>query len=90
VVADEVIHHHEEAGERFLVLSGILLLVAGLGLASGKIGAAARVVATVAAVGFVLVAVQVGASGGELVYEHGAASAYVGSQDTLPLKAGRQ
>jgi hypothetical protein len=90
VVAEEVIHHHEEAGERFLVLSGILLLVAGVGLASGKIGAVARVVATVAAAGLVLVAVQVGASGGDLVYEHGAASAYVASHDTVPLKAGRE
>lgn len=77
VVAEEVLHEHEEAGERFLVLGGVLLLVTGVGLVPGAVGVAARYVGTAGTVVLVVAAVQVGAAGGELVYEHGAASAYV-------------
>lgn len=76
VVAERAIHGHEEAAERFLVLSGVLLLVAGVGLAPRTLGEAARLVATVGALGLLAAGVQVGHSGGELVYRHGAASAY--------------
>lgn len=76
VVGENALHEHEEAGERFLVLSGVLLLVAGAGLLPSTFGAAARVVTAVGAVAFVAAGIQVGHSGGLLVYEHGAASAY--------------
>ena len=36
VVARRPLHEHEEAGERFLVLSGILLLIAAGGLARDR------------------------------------------------------
>lgn len=81
VVGHDVLHEHEEAGERFLVLSGILLLVAGAGLAPGKVGSAARFLATLGTVGLLVVGLQIGSSGGELVYEHGAASAYTTPAD---------
>jgi len=77
VVGDEPIHEHEERAERFLVLSGVVLVILGAGFFRGTPGRAARLVGTIGAVGLVLAGVQVGASGGELVYEHGAAAAYV-------------
>lgn len=43
----------------------------------GTLGSASRLVGSAGAVLFLLPTFQVGASGGELVYEHGAASAYV-------------
>ena len=76
VVARGALHGHEESAERFLVLSGVLLVVAVGGLASGTIGRAARIVTAVGAIGLVAAGAQVGHSGGVLVYRHGAASAY--------------
>ncbi|MHB1224052.1 MAG: DUF2231 domain-containing protein [Gemmatimonadaceae bacterium] len=76
VVAERAIHDHEEAAERFLVLSGILLLVAGVGLAPRTVGESARLLTAVGALGLLAAGVQVGHSGGALVYRHGAASAY--------------
>ena len=76
VVAKGAIHEHEEAGERFLLLSGVLLLVTAAGLVRGTLGRAARLLSAAGAIGLVAAAVQVGHSGGALVYRHGAASAY--------------
>lgn len=77
VVGESALHGHEEAGERFLVMSGVLVLVAAAGLVSGTVGRAARLVTAGGAVALVVAGVQVGHSGGELVYRDGAASAYV-------------
>ncbi|HEU5175301.1 MAG TPA: transglutaminaseTgpA domain-containing protein [Gemmatimonadaceae bacterium] len=79
VVGESSLHEHEEAGERFLVLSGVLLLVAAGGLLPSTLGAAARVVTAVGAIGLVAAGVQTGHSGGKLVYQEGAASAYTKS-----------
>ena len=76
VVAENAMHGHEEAAERFLVLSGVLLLVAATGLAGGTLGRAGRLVSTAGAFALVAAGVEVGHSGGELVYRHGAAEAY--------------
>lgn len=76
VVGDAVLHGHEEAAERFLVLSGVLLLVAAAGMIPGTVGRAARFVTAAGALGLVAAGAQVGHSGGALVYRHGAASAY--------------
>jgi len=76
VVSRGALHGHEEAAERFLVLSGVLVLVAAAGLARGTVGRAARLVTAAGAVGIVVAGAQVGHSGGLLVYRHGAASAY--------------
>jgi len=76
VVARGALHGHEEAAERFLVLSGVLALVAAAGFAPGIAGRAARIVTAAGAVGIVAAGVQVGHSGGLLVYREGAASAY--------------
>jgi len=79
VVPERVVDGHEEAAERFLILSGVLLLVAGTGLVGGVVGRSARLVSTVGAVALVAAGVQVGTSGGEMVYKHGAASVYAGA-----------
>ena len=76
VVPGRVIHGHEEAAERFLVLAGVLTVVAAAGLLGGTVGRASRIVATVGAVGLVAAGAQVGHTGGLLVYRDGAASAY--------------
>ena len=77
VVAGAPLERHEEAAERFLLLTGGMLVIAAAGLLRGRAGATARVVSTVAALGLVVAGVQVGHSGGELVYRYNAASAHV-------------
>lgn len=76
IVGDAPVHAHEEAAERLLILSGLVALVAGVGMLSGPVGSAARLVATVGTVVVLAAGAQVGSLGGELVYEHGAAAAY--------------
>lgn len=88
IVSERIIHEHEEAAERFLVLSGVLLVVATAGLLPGVAGTAGRLVGTAGALGLVLAGVQVGNAGGELVYRHGAASAYTqeAAAATIPAR----
>ena len=77
VVSEDLIEAHEEAAERFLLLGGIGLLVSGAGLLSGQRGSAGRVAGTVATMVVLAAAVSVGHLGGDLVYRHGAATAYL-------------
>ena len=79
VVAERHIETHEEAAERFLLLAGIGLLASAAGLLPRGMGAFARVAGTLATLAVLAAGVSVGHSGGELVYKHGAASAYVES-----------
>lgn len=79
VVSESAIHDHEEAAERFLMLSGVLLLVAVAGLLPRTVGRAARIVTAAGTVGLAAAGAQVGHSGGTLVYRHGAARAYTES-----------
>lgn len=76
VVAERPLHSHEEAGERFLLLSGGLALLLLAGMFGGQTGRYARAAGTVGAFALVVAGVQVGHSGGELVYRHGAADAW--------------
>lgn len=76
IVGDAPMHSHEESAERFLLLSGVMVVLAMAGMAPGRLGSAVRVGATVAAIGLVGAGMQVGKTGGDLVYRHGAASAY--------------
>jgi len=76
VVAESSLHGHEEAAERFLLLSGAVLALTAAGLLRGVPGRLARLGATAGALGLVVLGVQVGHSGGNLVYRDGAASAY--------------
>lgn len=77
VVGEVALHEHEEAAERFLVLSGLVLLVAGVGFAGGTVGSAGRLLATAGSVAVLVIGFTVGEAGGELVYRHGAAQPYV-------------
>lgn len=77
VVPGRVIHQHEEAAETFLGVAVALLGVSVIGLLPNKAGAAARGLATVGTLGVLVAGWRVGHSGGELVYKHGAAQAYV-------------
>ena len=77
VVAEQPLEAHEEAAEAFLTASAVLAALTIAGLIGGRPGGAARMLATVGAAALVVAAARVGHSGGELVYRHGAASAYV-------------
>jgi len=68
---------HEEAAERFLLLSFVVLVVTGAGLLGGPAGTAARLASGIGAAGLVAVGALVGHSGGQLVYRDGAAAAYI-------------
>jgi uncharacterized membrane protein len=87
LVAEQRLHQHEEAAERFLGLSAALFVLTAAGLARGGIGRAARGAATVGALALVAAGVQVGHSGGNLVYRYGAASAYTGADGQVGVAA---
>lgn len=77
VVAEQPLHAHEESAETFLGIAVGMLGVSLLGLLPRRAGAIARGVATLGTVAVVIAGWRVGHSGGELVYRHGAAQAYV-------------
>ncbi len=77
VMAEDPIEEHEEAAERFLLLAGIGLLTCGAGLLPYRRGTVGRIAGTVATIGVLAAGISVGHSGGELVYKHGAANAYL-------------
>jgi uncharacterized membrane protein len=79
IVDHDVIEGHEERAETLAITSIVTLLVASLGLAAGKPGMIGRTLAVVGAIVLSFQAITVGKTGGELVYVHGAASAYVDS-----------
>lgn len=76
VVPEVALATHEESAERFLMLSLGVLGVAGLGLVGGRWGLWARRAGLAAAAALVVAGYQVGHSGGSLVYQFGAGSAY--------------
>ena len=82
VVAEQHIEAHEEAAERFLILAGIGLLVNAAGLLPRRNGSMGRIAGTLASIVVLAASVSVGRLGGELVYEHGAANAYIGKAGT--------
>ena len=77
VVAERPIEAHEERAERFEWLAGVALLVMAAGGLRGAAGGVARGASVAAALVVLAAGVQVGHTGGELVYRHGAANAYV-------------
>jgi uncharacterized membrane protein len=78
VVDERYIEEHEESAERVVWLSAAGLVVAAAGLAGGSPGGWARLAAFVVSLATLAGVTVTGHSGGELVYRHGAASAYVG------------
>ena len=76
-VAERHIEAHEEAAERMLWLTVAAFGISLLGLSSGRWGSLARLASLATGLAVLASGVQVGHSGGELVYRHGAASAHV-------------
>jgi len=77
VVPERRIEEHADAAERFLIIAGIGLLASLAGILPRRIGAIGRAAGTLAALGALAAGGYVGHLGGDLVYKHGAASAYV-------------
>jgi len=77
VVAERHIHTHEQAAERFLAIAAAAAAVSATGLLAGRAGAIGRAATLVAGVFVIAAGIWVGHTGGSLVYEHGAAAAYV-------------
>jgi uncharacterized membrane protein len=77
VVAEEAIHDHEEAAEAFYLASWIVLGIALVGLVPGTTGRVGRLLALAGSLVLVGFGVRVSDLGGKLVYQHGAAAAYV-------------
>ena len=68
IAGEQVLHDHEEAAERFLLLSGGVVVLMGVGFLRGSPGKAGRMVASAAALALVLAGYQVGHSGGRVVF----------------------
>lgn len=77
LVAESVIHEHEDVAQLFMGLALGTTLIVGLGFLGGKPGRAARSIAVIATLLLVGLGYRVGHTGGELVYVHGAAEAFV-------------
>jgi uncharacterized membrane protein len=78
VVAEQPIHDHEEAAERFWLVSWIVLGLAAVGSLPGTAGRGGRALALLGSLALVYFGWRVGDLGGKLAYQEGAASAYVG------------
>ena len=78
VVAESAIEAHEEAAELFTWVSGgvLLLFVAGAAIPAAGVARAAACAAVAGSLVVLFLGYRVGEAGGELVYKHGAASAY--------------
>lgn len=90
VVPEAAFETHEESAEAFLLLSVAVLGVAGVGLLKNRAGEAARYVAAIGTLALVVAGYRVGHSGGALVYQHGAASAYTQTSTPMAREARRE
>ncbi|MBY0401618.1 hypothetical protein K2X89_15095 [Myxococcota bacterium] len=77
VVREDPIEEHEQAAEWFIWIAAATVPIAGAGLLAGGIGAGARGLAVVGTLLAAIAVARVGHTGGELVYRHGAALAYL-------------
>jgi uncharacterized membrane protein len=77
VIREDPIEEHEEAAEWFIWIAAITLPVAGAGIFTGSLGTGARALALAGTLLAAVAVARVGHTGGELVYKHGAALAYL-------------
>ena len=84
VVGEPPLHTHEEAAELFLFLSGATVILLTAGLLGGTPGRGIRILGTLTTAVLLVAGARVGASGGKLVYEHGAAQAYQAGAPNTP------
>lgn len=82
VVGESPLHTHEEAAELFLLLSSGAVVLLAAGLLGGGPGNGIRILGTLSTAVLLVAGLRVGASGGELVYEHGAAQAFLAGAPT--------
>ena len=68
IVGEQVLHAHEEAAERFLLLSGGVVVLMAAGLLGGTPGKAGRLLASTATLLLVVTGYNVGHSGGRVVF----------------------
>lgn len=89
VVPENIIETHEEKAETFVWISGfITLLLFSLIAAPDRFSNLSKVVSLIAVLINLILAMDLGHSGGELVYKHNAASAHINSSTYLtPNKA---
>jgi uncharacterized membrane protein len=76
IIAERHIEEHEEGAERFLTLAALGLPLAAAGMLAGRLGAIHRALTIAMSLAALGAAGFAGHSGGELVYRHGAATAY--------------
>jgi uncharacterized membrane protein len=86
VVAEGPIEAHEEAAEIFVWAGAILLalMVLPLFLSAGPLRTAALTTVCIGSILVLALGYRTGEAGGRLVYEHGAAQAYVGAGGASP------
>lgn len=79
VVAERIIEAHEEAAEVFVWASGgvLAVMLLGFALSSRRAGPVAATAATLGTLVVLGLGYRTGQAGGELVYRHGAAQAYL-------------
>ncbi|HLP41384.1 MAG TPA: hypothetical protein VK465_07750 [Fibrobacteria bacterium] len=80
LVSESPLESHEEKAEVFLWISGAAIPLAALGLAPGILGLSGQALAGLASLAILFAGFQAGHTGGQLVYQHGAAAAYVGDK----------
>ena len=85
VVAEGPIEEHEEAAERFLLVSWIVLGVAVVGALPGGVGRGGRALTLASVLALVYLGWRTGDLGGKLAYQHGAAAAYVTPEAGAPV-----
>lgn len=76
VVPEAAFETHEEAAELFLIITGGVLVLAAGGLMNNRAAKAMRVAGAAGTLAVLGAGYNVGHSGGKLVYQYGAASAY--------------
>jgi len=88
IVAEQHIESHEEAAEVFVWASAIVLalMIVPLVLSEGRVRSAAAAGALLGTLVVFGLGVRTGEAGGRLVYEHGAAQAYVSPGGALPAE----
>ena len=84
VVPEAPMEAHEEAAELFVTGSALLLVITAGGMIGGMTGRISRATATLGAIVLVAGAAYVGHTGGQLVYQHGAASAFASPSGAQP------
>jgi len=90
VIGEKVVETHEEMAESFLILSCVVLGVAGLGFLKGTPGELARAATAVGVAALFGVGANVGHTGGQLVYKHNAASALGLVDSAGPARGGER